>query len=1047
MAHVAATGLVLLTACGGGPVDSFEGGFPLRTEAAREFADFRPFDARLPGGRYRPCVRPTTAQLLEPARCAAALDDATLTRAAALSVRVARELDRGAATDALWAAAILDLVAGVDSGPALTRAIGRLHEVVSRDTSNATALNDAGVAHFVRMAGEQRPDDLLEAIGFGWRAVRADSGSALARFNLAVYLDRLHLVGRAAASWAWAARAEPGPGWADEAKSREAALRELVARPSPRAQLAEATNSGEEALRYRAIGSDDPRALEGHVLDVLLPAWATALTAGDGPRVTRAFDSIQRAAEALGATGDSVISWLAVSLNAADSATRREAAAAFEDFALGQSLYEQERYRDAGVPYARTQRTLDRLARAKGADLGFAVARDLMADRPAQIATVASRFAAADSVYQALLIRATGRPGAARQIGEARWSLAVLEGRQGRVGRSVEEYEAAAAAFAAARDGVSYGAVRTQVAEVYDLTGRYAEALRAALEGLGALRSRQQSGALQLALFAIGSSLERMGAVGPAIELDRELIEVATRRGRASDRAEAESRLARALARSDQAHEAEVAIRAARTAIAEVTDPVIRPRMDADINETEGDLSRLARPDSAAALLSAAIDYYRANGLSIRLASPLRARAEAMLARGDTARAVADLSDAAAEIEREAAAPDQIAARAALLAARGGVYRDLVRINLARRDTAAAFRAGELARPGLLRRGEADPPDLAPNEAIVALTPLHDGLARWLVTRDGTRLFETRLPPGELHRQVARLESGLRSNADDRVTAAASTDLYRLLIEPLVPWLRGATRLRIVADGELRRVPFAGLQAPGSGRFLVEDFVLSMAVRVGGRRRRAGPLPPAPARELLIDGSSFDPKLFAGLAPLPYAAREVAGLHTVRPGARVLQGGAATAAELRRLFPLQRLIHFAGHARSVEGNPGQSHLVTAEAGGGIGANALTGDELLRLDLRRVELVVLSACGTVTFNEAGGLGGLSRAFLTAGAGAVVSGIWESDDRATADLMQRFFAELTTRDPAEALQQAQIRVLKDPLERGRSPGLWAVFRVEQ
>ena len=180
-------------------------------------------------------------------------------------MRVARELDRGAATDALWAAAILDLVAGVDSGPALTRAIGRLHEVVSRDTSNATALNDAGVAHFVRMAGEQRPDDLLEAIGFGWRAVRADSGSALARFNLAVYLDRLHLVGRAAASWAWAARAEPGPGWADEAKSREAALRELVARPSPRAQLAEATNSGEEALRYRAIGSDDPRALEGHV--------------------------------------------------------------------------------------------------------------------------------------------------------------------------------------------------------------------------------------------------------------------------------------------------------------------------------------------------------------------------------------------------------------------------------------------------------------------------------------------------------------------------------------------------------------------------------------------------------------------------------------------------------------------------------------------------------------------------------------------------------------------------------------------------------------
>jgi len=95
-----------------------------------------------------------------------------------------------------------------------------------------------------------------------------------------------------------------------------------------------------------------------------------------------------------------------------------------------------------------------------------------------------------------------------------------------------------------------------------------------------------------------------------------------------------------------------------------------------------------------------------------------------------------------------------------------------------------------------------------------------------------------------------------------------------------------------------------------------------------------------------------------------------------------------------------------------------------------------------------DLVVLSACQTAIGRDIKGEGliGLTRGFMYAGTPRVVASLWQADDRATAELMGRFYDGLLRRElrPAAALRAAQVSMWKE--RRWQAPYYWAAFTLQ-
>ncbi|MBP6778883.1 MAG: CHAT domain-containing protein, partial [Piscinibacter sp.] len=230
----------------------------------------------------------------------------------------------------------------------------------------------------------------------------------------------------------------------------------------------------------------------------------------------------------------------------------------------------------------------------------------------------------------------------------------------------------------------------------------------------------------------------------------------------------------------------------------------------------------------------------------------------------------------------------------------------------------------------------------------------------------------------------------------------------------------------VVPCGALAGLPFAALW-DGSGH-LVErrDFVLAASVETALRRRApasAGALAPN-ARVVAI----------ADTTRLPGAAAEVAALHACWPNARVHSGDDATRAALHAEAAQADLLHLACHGEFRADSPLFSALHLFDG-------ALTALDAERLPLA-APLVVLSGCETALSHAARDdeALGLVRAFLIAGAGRVLGGLWAVQDAATARWMAAFHARLAAgMPPPQALGDVQ----RGLIAAGEHPFVWAAF----
>lgn len=355
-----------------------------------------------------------------------------------------------------------------------------------------------------------------------------------------------------------------------------------------------------------------------------------------------------------------------------------------------------------------------------------------------------------------------------------------------------------------------------------------------------------------------------------------------------------------------------------------------------------------------------------------------------------------------------------------------------------------------------------------------------------------TRSFLWAVSPGRLEifelAPRARLETAARSahallSAEDRTLAepaaeAALAELSRLLLAPVADRLAGR-RLLIVPDGALGYVPFAALPRPpaagrAGGEPLVEthEIVLlpSASTLAALRRRARGAAPPGlvaavadpvfTSDDLRITGRpGRPPRTMArgsdpadGLERLPFSREEAEAILRLAPAGRrfaAFDFAADRATVTGGALSGYRIVHFATHAVIDPERPALSGLALSrvDARGRPQEGFLRAYEIRHLRLP-ADLVVLSACRTALGKEVRGEGllGLTQSFFQAGARRVVVSLWPVDDRATAQLMARFYRAMLAagQSPAAALRTAQRSLRRETPY--RSPAFWAGFILQ-
>jgi CHAT domain-containing protein len=191
----------------------------------------------------------------------------------------------------------------------------------------------------------------------------------------------------------------------------------------------------------------------------------------------------------------------------------------------------------------------------------------------------------------------------------------------------------------------------------------------------------------------------------------------------------------------------------------------------------------------------------------------------------------------------------------------------------------------------------------------------------------------------------------------------------------------------------------------------------------------------------------------AGFGRLLSTRREAAAISALVPERERMQALDFEASRTTALKPElgeYRIVHFATHGMLNNIHPELSGLVLSL----VDESGRRQDGFLRLqDIYNLklpaDLVVLSACRTGLGKEIKGEGliGLTRGFMYAGAPRIVASLWKVDDRATSELMKRFYQGMLGPEalrPAGALRQAQTSIWKE--NRWREPYYWAAFVLQ-
>jgi CHAT domain-containing protein len=331
----------------------------------------------------------------------------------------------------------------------------------------------------------------------------------------------------------------------------------------------------------------------------------------------------------------------------------------------------------------------------------------------------------------------------------------------------------------------------------------------------------------------------------------------------------------------------------------------------------------------------------------------------------------------------------------------------------------------------------------------------------------------------------------------DAAYPQVAAELSQILLTPVASLL-GKKRLLVVADGALQYIPFAALPLPEAKKkykpLVANNEIISLpsASTLAVLRRDIKDRKPAEKSLAIIADPVFDKqdervtkaqqlattrgiasqpadasrilervdedegppetKLLRRIKRLPYTREEadsIAELADEGDRLELLDFDASRESVLDPRMSQYRYVHFASHGYINTQQPMLSAIVLSmiDRQGNPQGGFLRTIDIFNLRLP-ADLVVLSACETGLGKEIRGEGlvGLTRGFMYAGAARVVVSLWSVSDRATADLMGRFYRRIFKKDltPSAALRSAQMRMSEK--KQWGAPYYWAAFIMQ-
>lgn len=351
-------------------------------------------------------------------------------------------------------------------------------------------------------------------------------------------------------------------------------------------------------------------------------------------------------------------------------------------------------------------------------------------------------------------------------------------------------------------------------------------------------------------------------------------------------------------------------------------------------------------------------------------------------------------------------------------------------------------------------------PDVAVLEYFLDDTAVHI----WIIRQNRIDYVSAPVSDADVLKKVLALRAQLRWYESPAIYPLLQ-DLYAWLIAPAQPYLTDTATIGIVPFRILHFVPFSALlSAPmpvGASdketipAYLIEKYALftlpSLSLLPVVREKVA---------QNAAQARRSPRPYFLGMGTtqkdLPGANAEILAIAAQFPGSQGYLGAAATKQRFLAEAGQYAVVHLATHGVYDKRHPLFSYLEFSPE------SYIYAQEIFGLRLA-ADLVTLSGCETLlpqqveaadlhTLVSGDELVGFIRAFMYAGAPAVLSSLWQVSDSATQTLMHVFYHNLPQVGKAQALRQASQAVMRSTIRIGRHqprelrlvhPFFWSAF----